>query len=298
MTFVEACQFLGREPGPREGGPRPGHVRLCPAWEPRGTTAPGATWQEKAGAFLGKAQRTLWGKAGTETRAWLNTEKGLSDATIKEAGLGFNPAEIYAPRESWGLDRSQKEDGTERRLWLPAGLVIPLIAGGKVARLRVRRPNGEPRYCLIPGSDARPITWNLERGAAVIVESELDGILLNQEAGDFAGVVAMGTATAKPDKPTHNALTNVEMILVCLDSDEAGARASWKFWPESYGMKAKRWPIIRGKDPSEARQNGLDLRDWLIAGIFETFEAFERFCIQTVDGGLSDREALKELRQC
>jgi len=107
--------------------------------------------------------------------------------------------------------------------------------------------------------------------------------------------VAMGSAQAKPDRSIHNALTNMEMILVCLDSDDAGAKASWKFWLVTYGMKAKRWPVIKGKDPSEARQNGLDLRDWIIAGIFGTVERFERFCIQTVDGGLSDREVLRSL---
>lgn len=48
---------------------------------------------------------------------------------------------------------------------------------------------------LYPGH--RPHLWhgNLERAAAVIAESELDGLLLDREAGDMAAVVAMGTAT-------------------------------------------------------------------------------------------------------
>jgi hypothetical protein len=51
-----------------------------------------------------------------------------------------------------------------------------------------------------------------------------------------------------------------------------------------------------GKDPSEARLKGLDLRAWVVVGIFTTFERFERFCIQTVDCGLSDAEAIKGCR--
>ena len=58
----------------------------------------------------------------------------------------------------------------------------------------------------------------------------------------------------------------------------------------------QRWPCLKGKDPSEAKLNGLDLRTWVIAGIFETEEQFERFCIQTIDGGLSDREAIMAIQ--
>lgn len=78
---------------------------------------------------------------------------------------------------------------------MPAGLVIPLIEGGHVHRLRVRRPNpgGGPRYVIIPGSGTAPLT--LGTGTAwIIVESELDAFLLLQEGGDVAGIIAMGSA--------------------------------------------------------------------------------------------------------
>lgn len=246
---------------------------------------------------MNKAKRTLWTEAGKEARAFLH-DRGLTDETILAACLGWNPSDLFLDRESWGLPVEEREDGKPKKLWIPAGLVIPLVDEGRIARLRIRRPEGEPRYYFVPGSDSRPMRWNLERAMAVIVESELDGILLNQEVGDLAGVVAMGTATAKPDRLTHDALKEMGMILVSLDSDEAGAKAAQKFWPETYGMKAKRWPCIKGKDPSEAKQNGLDLRAWVVTGIFGTSEKFEWFCIQTVDGRLSDREALKGLDLC
>jgi len=63
-------------------------------------------------------------------RAWLHDAKGLSDISVKAAGLGYNPADIFEPRATWGLDPVLKEDGTARRQWIPAGLVIPLIVGG------------------------------------------------------------------------------------------------------------------------------------------------------------------------
>jgi len=117
------------------------------------------------------------------------------------------------------------------------------------------------------------------------------------KAGDLCAVVAMGTATAKPDTATHKALKAGEVILNSLDGDEAGAKAAWKFWPDTYGKAARRWPTIQGKDASEARLNGLDLRAWVIAGLFGNEERFERFCIQTIDGRLSNIEAISNLFQ-
>jgi len=314
MTFMEACAFLDREPEPRASRTRP----IRPQWKPREAKTPEDAWQEKARAFLDKARRTLWTETGTGARAFLHG-RGLQDKTIRAAGLGLNPSDLFLDRKSWGLEPTQKEDGTEKRLWVPAGLVIPFIEEGKVKRLRIRRDESGDgsRYIVISGSSSAPMTWNLEGGAAVIVESELDGILLNQEAGDLAGVVALGTATAKPDGPTHDALNKMEVVLISLDSDEAGAKAAWSFWPETYGTKAKRWPVPIGKDPSDAKKEGLDIRAWVLAGLpdglemegatncIEPFPAewlkrfdetiLERLAIMTVDGKLSDCEALNYL---
>ena len=230
-------------------------------------------------------------------RSWLRTEKGLGDATIRGARLGLNLADIYAPRASWGLPPSLREDGQERGLWIPGGLVIPLLIGGDVHRLRIRRndPGDGSRYVIVSGSSSAPLTLDMERGAAVVVESELDGLLLSQEVGDLAGVVALGNAQAKPDRITHEALTRAAVILISLDTDSTGAKAAWSFWPGTYGDKARRWPTVQGKDASEARGNGLDVRQWIVAGLFGSEERFERFAIQTIDGGLTDAEALRAM---
>lgn len=289
LSFIEACNVMGHDPGPRKNGTRPA------LWTPKEAKEPSELWQAKAGAFLDRAVSFLWSRHGDETRRWLRNVKGISNETIKQARLGYNQSDINEPRVDWGLEPVIKDDGTERRQWIPAGLVIPHIVGGAVNRLRIRRDNpGEgARYVIVSGSSSAPMAWNLERAAAVIVESEPDGLLLNQDAGDLAGVVAMGSAQAKPDRITHEALKAAVIILVSLDTDDAGAKSSWQFWPETYGAKAKRWPTVKGKDASEAWANGLDLRAWIVAGVFKTEMQFERFCIQTVDGGLSDGEAIE-----
>ena len=292
LSFQEACALIGHDPGPRKDT----HQAPAP-WEPRETKTPDALWQGKARSFLDGAIDCLWSKQGDTLRAWLHTEKGLNDTTIKRACLGLNLADIFEPRATWGLDSVIKDDGTEKKQWIPAGLVIPWFVNGNVHRLRIRRdnPGDGARYVTASGSSMAPAAWNLERCAAVIVESELDGLLLNQEAGDLAGVLAMGTATARPDTSTHEALKTAAVVLVSLDADEAGAKAAWSFWPMTYGKKAKRWTVFGGKDQSEAKANGLDLRAWVIAGLFGNEDRFERFCIQTIDGGLSDTEAITNL---
>ena len=39
------------------------------------------------------------------------------------------------------------------------------------------------------------------------------------------------------------------------------------FWAKTYGRKVKRWPAPSGKDPTEAFQSGIDLREWIAAGL-------------------------------
>ena len=80
-------------------------------------------------------------------------------------------------------------------------------------------------------------------------------------------MVALGSASLKPDMITHEALKKANTILVSLDSDDAGVKAAWSFWSATYGIKVKRWPCVLGKDPSEAWQKGLNIRSWIIAGI-------------------------------
>jgi len=209
--------------------------------------------------------------AAGRLRAWLNAEKGLSDDSIRAAGLGFQPADLYEPRDAWGLPEALNDKGNPKKVWLPGGLVIPFLQDGKVQRLRFRRsePGDGERYIIVSGSSSAPMTWHKDQGAAVIVESELDGLLLNQEAGDLCAVVALGSAQARPDTRTDALLKSAKTILISLDSDEAGAKAAWNFWPKQYGKKVKRWPCLKGKDPAEAWKNGLNLRQWVMAGLPE-----------------------------
>ena len=262
-SYFEALIALDREPDYSMIKSKP---ILTPKAEPQ---APPEAWQGKASSFAMQSSAILWDSAGDKMRQWLHDEKGLSDETIRKACLGYCPADIYEPRATWGLPSALNDQGKEKKQWLPAGLVIPFLQGDKVQRLRIRRtdPGDGNRYIIVSGSSSAPMTWGNNKGAAVIVESELDGLLLSQEAGDLCAVVALGSAQARPDTRTDALLKSAKTILISLDSDEAGTKAAWDFWPKQYGKKVKRWPCLKGKDPSEAWKNGLDLRQWIQAGL-------------------------------
>jgi DNA primase len=267
MSFKEACETIGRAveqhpTGRRRDGRRGG-------WKPTEAVAPPEVWKAQAMAIQKEAAGRLLTQE-TPGRAFLRA-RGLTAETMETAGLGWNPIDVYFDRQTWGLDHETKPDGKPKRLWIPGGLVIPTITDEKaIIRLRIRRPHGDPRYIIVSGSSTTPMTAGADGGAAVVVESELDALLLCQEAGDMALMIALGSVAKRPDQGIHTRLKRAKIILNALDADQAGAKEAWGFWIATYGRKIKRWPVPSGKDPGEAYQAGIDLRAWIEAGLEDT----------------------------
>lgn len=267
MTYREACDHLGREPAQRPpvaAGRPPGK----PAWEPRACSAPGDLWQAKARRLVDEAAKCLWGPPGKAALSFLSETKGLAGDTVKKFSLGWVPANRWGAAPAWGLPEVLKDSGKPKRLWFPKGVSIPLLQGGQVVRVRVRRPDGEPRYYILRGSSTAAMILGGGNPVAVLVESELDGLLLQQEAGDLVNVVALGNAQTRPDHQAADLLSQSRLILVALDADLAGAKEAWRWWKDHYAQ-AHRWPPIQGKDPGEMWSAGLNLRAWMQAGLVE-----------------------------
>ncbi|MBM4274065.1 MAG: bifunctional 3'-5' exonuclease/DNA polymerase [Deltaproteobacteria bacterium] len=275
MSYPEACRFLGREPGSRGSLGKLPELKESPSWSPAPPKTPPPTiWQDRAGALVKNTSQALWSDQGVVMRKWLE-KRGLKPETLRALQLGFNPQDLYLPRPDWGLPEIVDENTSKKKsLWIPQGLVIPYFNGDKVQRLRVRREgqiNGQ-KYILVPGSSPSPLI--LGRGEAmVIVESELDGMLIYQEAGDLVQVMALGSAQLRPNAEVVKMLRKARLILVSLDNDEAGAESMWGWWLQHF-PQVKCWPVLVGKDPSEAYQMGMDIRPWVIAGIPFLVERF------------------------
>ena len=269
--YVEACKRLGATPKDRtrQGGR---DVRTCPVWTPKPSASPDAAWMTAAGRFVDYAVGRM--AASDAGRAYA-ASRGLTPATVAAQRIGGNPSTIYHDRAAWGLPEDVNDKtGKPRKVWLPAGLVIPTMRDGVVVAVKIRRgdwtPEDElPKYAAVTGSAKSPMVLAPGKGKpCVVVESELDAILCAQEARDLVTAVAMKTAKGKPDVEAHAILLAAPVILVALDADRAGSEG-WPWWRATY-RQAKRWPVPGdAKDVGDcAAAPGL-IRAWIEAGLPE-----------------------------
>ena len=286
LSFKEASVRLGREIKAHSTyqAPRiPAKDRPKPAATaeelPDHGARPPEKWLEKAAAFAKWSREQI--QKHPEQLDYL-ASRGIRPAAVEAHGLGYNPGDengkdLFRPREAWGLPSAEK-----RNIWIPAGLVIPHAENGQVLRLRIRRPEGDPRYYVLPGSTMQTMVLGDVKRAAVVVESELDAVLLHALAGDLVRAVALGAARIKPDARTAAILKTASLILLALDNDDTGA-ASIPWWTENF-PQARRWPVPQGKDPGDSYKAGVDLRAWIKAGFPEGW---------TIGQGLSSSPSAK-----
>ena len=160
------------------------------------STDPNETWQDQAQKLITYTEKELEKNKGI--KRWL-TDRGINAQTIRESRLGWNPKSISYQRSEWGLPEKLNPDGKEIKLWIPVGLLIPYIKDNIIKRIRVRRTNSTNRYYTVPGSSAEMMILGNSRDHIIIVESELDAMLIHQEAGDIVTTIALGSAQARPD---------------------------------------------------------------------------------------------------
>jgi len=267
LTFQEACNRLNIAT-PHRTTLRTPSIRKSADFEPVDHKPPSDLWQEKAEKLVIWAHECLL--QDHDAMSWL-AQRGIVRDTVIQHRIGWNPGEngkdIFRARKAWDLSEIMKENGRPRVLWIPIGLVIPCISDGKICRIRIRRPEGNnpenPRYYVLPGSSMKTMLLEPGRRAFVVVESELDALLVSQYPQ--VGAVALGSVSAKPDVEAYKVLKDCLQILISLDFDDAGAKAM-QWWSEN-STNCNRWPVPAGKDPSEAFQLGVDIEQWVKAGL-------------------------------
>ena len=270
MSFREASLRIQRPaPSPRKNRQR--DERLAASKEPP------KEWQEKASAFVDWAHKQL---TQSPSQMLELKQRGFRDNTILRFKLGFSmkttsrgSQDFFRERVEWGLPLEYKSVGQQKKLWLPSGLVIPTYSSsGCVYKLKVRRQGWQqndplPKYVEISGSKSCPsIYGDTTSKVAIILESELDAMLIQQEAEDTCFCVALGGASKRPDIFTSQLLDQTSLILWCLDNDEAGKKAAL-WWREMY-PHLRFWPVPIGKSPGDAlKDHGMNLREWLLRGV-------------------------------
>lgn len=268
LDFQAACEALtlGELPLlPAESRP------VSPKRNRRPAAPPGPVWQARARDFIAYSQKMLWQPEGQAALDYLKS-RGLSQKTITDAGLGFNPHDIYDKPRWWGL-------ADKRTIWLPGpGIVIPWLAGSQVWRINIRLI--EPRYRRRKGGDKKLVRYRGPAGfgnglynvdalspdrPAVLVEGELDALTIQQQAGDLVTAIATGSTTGSRRKRWIARLVACPLVLVAFDAEEAGDQAA-RFWLKAL-PQAQRLRPHGERDANAMVQAGLDLRAWIQAAL-------------------------------
>jgi DNA primase len=226
----------------------------------------------------GAAMR-LWEPGGRAALDYLIQSRGLTEATIRAARLGW-AEKIRLP----------KRDGSGT--WPLSGITIPWIDAGRLMRIKVRRLGLFQGAKYVEAFSDSPIVYpsmaTIRPGAPlVIVEGEYDALLLGQELTGLASVITTGSTSNRPDPSLWLALARCSQLFVALDGDDAGnsAAAEWS------GRSVRVLPPATCKDWTEALQAGIDLRRWWIEeALADALNREERAAILEFDGGLT-REA-------
>jgi len=228
-TFPEACQMLGGRLD-QTIAPRP-VAASHKAHQPQ-SEAPSDEWQEYARRVVDYAEELLWSPAGEKALHYLIKTRGLMRVTIRDARLGYIPAETETdyqygrvPFPEWKLDG--------KPVRVHCGIQIPHFADGQLWAVRTRRPPGldGPKYMGIRGGSKTlyRIDEVLPRLPVVITEGEFDALVLDQCAGYMGKMVqsiALCSASNKHiDSRWLDRLVSAPVILARLDDDPAGAKA-------------------------------------------------------------------------
>jgi DNA primase len=208
-------------------------------------------WHAAATALCREAYECLHSAADSRGKEYLSS-RGLTDSTIRSAGLGFVPS----PRkeQTWGV---------EGGVFIPGpAVVIPQKRGDAICGVKFRCLNGDVRYMQIKGS--KPVLYGadrLERKCAILTEGEFDALLLRQEAGDLCDVMTLGSASAEIPTLDLLSLCSVKLVLISYDLDDTGMAGALKLASAYSGfMKISRSP----GDLTDFHLAGNSLRNWAV----------------------------------
>lgn len=259
-TFPEAVEHLtGRSAGTADFKPAKA-ARKPEAKPPAPLPAePSGLTEAEALALVEAAELRLWAPEGAESLAYLTGPRCLKVETIRAARLGWTPGVAIPTRDG---------DRTYRAL----GWAVPWFAGGRLALVKIRQPDGRrPKYAeayrdpsrlaCYPGPEAirpgRPL---------ILTEGEFDALALGEALEDLAAVVTLGGASVAPGPAILGAMLAAAPWFAATDADDAGDKAAAR-WPS----RARRVrPPGSFKDWTEAKAAGIDLARWwrdILAGI-------------------------------
>lgn len=234
---------------------------------------PGPVWCARAERFTAWAARQLWGEAGGAARRYLHG-RGLRDATLLAARVGWNPRLLRDRPAAWGYPAD------DWPVLLHAGITLPHVTlAGEVQAVKLRcfEMPGVPvlasGYKYRGPRGGRMALYGRERWAGLpvllLVEGEFDALLAWQEAGDLLDVATLAGARAALDMGDALALLEKAAVVAVYDADAAGQAGA--------ATLAARWSRVTQLAPpdhdlTDTWVHGGDLRAWLAQVAAEQLE--------------------------
>lgn len=137
LSFHEAYYYLTK--GNHQSLERRRHFISTPASVSSSGDEPNPFWQDAARILCRHAKRLLWSPQGAPALDYLR-HRGLSDQTIHNAALGYNPQAYYDAPDLWGFARS------DRHVWVPAGIMIPWVVNSSIWCVRLRSCSNDATF--------------------------------------------------------------------------------------------------------------------------------------------------------
>jgi len=197
----------------------------------------------------------LWGNEGKRAWHYLEEERGLTEKTIVDAGLGYIPGDYREWKTIEGLN-------------VPCGITIPWFASGAIWGIKVRRAAGEQRYHQVGGGNSKGGLYNadtIQPGLPIfIAEGEFDALIAYQAGAGLISSIAIGSAANKRINPRwFPKFITAPSIFIRMDDDQAGQGASEKIAGLSQAAQCIQVP--KGKDVNEYYLlSGHEIvRDWI-----------------------------------
>jgi hypothetical protein len=189
--------------------------------------------------------------------------RGIRKDVAEAYTLGYIKEDLFIPGHEFGLEKEW--------VWIPQGIFIPYyheVNGEiRIIKAKVRRQHtgdGLPKYVEVSGSSNHPMIFGyFEEKIPMVVESELDAIVILQEAETMVWAVGLGGVSKPVNEETDTLLSKSDYILIALDQDDAG-RCRLFPWRERY-KQARSWPANYAKSPGDMPVG--DLAAWVYGGI-------------------------------
>lgn len=260
FDFQAACEWLSN-------GTPPTGASSKPTPRPRPTLKPPTEqWQARGAAVVEDAARLLWQPQGRPGLDYL-LGRGLTEATIEAARLGYIPQDKTESPDLWGVS-----DRDTVKLHGP-GILIPWHLDGHYHRLNIRllESRGKLKYIGPAGwSGANPLynadTLNPGR-PAILVEGEFCALTINQAAGDLITAVATGSTGASRADKWIVRLAACPLVLIGFDAEPGKGKGddTARLWLDLL-PNGRRWRPL-AKDVNDMQRAGLNVREWVKVGL-------------------------------